>query len=192
MKTYLKIRQVQDIDNWDICGSSMVYSPREAARDTFGAPDYDTRGNQVMYLFRRFGYPIHGWDDHKSIMDFFLTTPDPDIILWCKPYGIPDMSFGFGISLALSKAAEAAEFAWRCTTPRTEEWKSTPFYQRIDRAIRSAMHELLRPVYIRDTDYNLLGRVKEDAPAFRKAAEHSPQAGYGIWRYDPIKGKMRP
>ena len=178
--------QVKDIVGWDICGGSSVYDPDDAAREILGKPERDVRGDQVMYLFRRFGYPIHGWDDYKSITGYFLTTPDPDIILWCKPYSSPDLSFGFGIS------ADLAQDAYRAAmTARGARWKSHSIYQRIDRAIRAAIHELLRPVYIRGVDYDILGRPRNDSPAINwERAEYSSQAGYGLGEFDPSVGCM--
>ena len=34
------------------------------------------------YLWRRFGPPWRGGDDHKSLVDYTLTTSEPDVFLW--------------------------------------------------------------------------------------------------------------
>lgn len=187
-KLYPTITQASDIVGWGICGSDMVYDPHDKARDIFGEPDRDCRGDQFLYLFRRFGYPMFGWDDYKSLVSYYLTTPDPQVVLWCKPYSSPWLSFGYGIHPELSETAERAELEWRRTEPRLLTWQEQPVYQRIDRAIRAAMNELFRPVPIRDTLYNILGRVRDDSPYARwKRAEFSPQAGYGLGSYDVVK-----
>lgn len=176
--------QARDLARWSICGSSSIYDPRDAVRAVFSVEEEDgddVRGAQFMYLFRRFGYPIYGWDDHKDIVSYYLTTPDPDVILWCKPYCTPDLSFGYGVSPALDKEAmQAVSANWRT-------FDKHPIHQRIDRAIRAALTELWRPVYVRDVPYNIIGRVYDDLPhGDLDAAEPSPQAGYGLGNYDPV------
>lgn len=185
---YPDIAQAKDMSGWSICGGDMVYDPHDAARAVFGEPEYDVRGEQFMYLFRRFGYPIHGWDDYKSLVSYYLTTPDAQVMLWCKPYSSPWLSFGYGAHPELYATAERAEQEWRRSEPRTIAWEQHPIYQRIDRAVRAAMNELLRPVPVRDMLYNITGRVPDDSPWARlKHAEYSPQAGYGLGLYDPVK-----
>lgn len=43
------------------------------------------RSGQVMgYLFRRFGYPIRGWDGYKELCTYLLTTPHKRLYLWAR------------------------------------------------------------------------------------------------------------
>lgn len=189
-KTHPEIAQVRDLAGWDICGGGPVYSGSDGAEVVFpDGDDGDMRAVQFMYLYRRFGYQIHGGDPHKSLADYFLSTPDPDVVLWCKPGSSLRWSFGVGISPALAEQAYIAKMQWRRSKNRNpEQWEDHPIYVRIHTAICAAMTELLRPVYIRDVDYNILGRVPGDAPYGRwNAAEHSPQSGYGLGDFDPAK-----
>jgi len=187
-QSHLTIAQATSLVDWSICGADMIYNPHSVAREVFGAPKQDCRGIQFLYLFRRFGYPIHGWDDYKSLVSYFLTTPDDQVVLWRNPSPSPWSSFGYGIHPALAREAQRAEYQWRCTDPRTVEWEGHPIYQRIDRAIQAAMNELFRPVSIRDTLYSIMGRVTDNSPhAGWDHAEYSPQAGYGLGDYDVVK-----
>lgn len=37
-----------------------------------------------MYLFRRYGYPILGWDDYKDLCNYAFSTKDEEIVVrWC-------------------------------------------------------------------------------------------------------------
>lgn len=185
---YPSVAQAVDLADWSICGSDMIYNPHGVARAVFGEPDRDCRGDQFLYLFRRFGYPIYGWDDYKSLVSYFLTTPDDQVVLWCNPCSSPWLSFGYGIHPDLAREGRCAEYQWRCTGPRVAEWEAHPIHQRIDRAIRAAMNELFRPIPIRDTFYNIMGRVLDDSPyAQWEPAERSPQAGYGMGEYDVVR-----
>jgi hypothetical protein len=42
-------------------------------------------GDVFMYLFRRFGYPKFGWDGHKRLVMYHITTPMPGVILMVEP-----------------------------------------------------------------------------------------------------------
>src|SRR2546427_5605706 len=45
------------------------------------------RGGQLFaYLFRRFGYPNSGWDDHKELVYYLLTTPMDNVFLAVRPH----------------------------------------------------------------------------------------------------------
>lgn len=183
-KTHPDMTQAVSLKGWSGRGGN-YYDTSEAATKVFAGAEGDFRAEQVMYLLRRFGYPIRGWDGYKDVIEYHLTTPDLDVALLCRPASDLRWSFGFVLSKAFGLEAEKAERKWftsRATTPI----ESLPVYQRIDSAIRAAMTELLRPVYIRDVDYNLLGRIEDSAPYARwKAAERSPQAGYGLGGFDP-------
>lgn len=178
------IEQCKNIAKWSICGSSGVYAPYEAAAQVFGDEKRDTSGAMFAYLFRRFGYPIYGWDGYKSLVSYLLTTPDPDVLLWCKPTHGMQHSFGFGLSRALEQQSQREYFA----LPRRASWEKHATYARINTAIVAAMEELKRPVFVRDVLYNVLGYVPdEDSAALPEPIEPSPQAGYGLGKFDPAK-----
>jgi hypothetical protein len=172
---------------WDICGSNMVCSSRDIVCKVFSADDCETdySGEMLMYLFRRFGYPVYGWDGHKSVVDYCLTTPDPDVMLWCKPSSRLVHSFGFGLREPFARQSGLAYSKWK-RGPRTQPWEETKIYGRIEHALIAAMSELMRPVRVRDVPYTLLGRTDDTDPVFTEEAKRSPQAGYGLGDYDPV------
>lgn len=43
-------------------------------------------GELFAYLFRRFGYPVYGWDSYKDLVKYILTTPRKDMWLRIIPY----------------------------------------------------------------------------------------------------------
>lgn len=177
------MKQAQDISGWLIQGSGGGYSPRRAAEDILPPTEVDVRGNQFMYLFRRFGFPIHGSDGHKDIASYYLTTPDKDVVLWCKPDASWFGSFGYGLSPALGAELEQTRSIWYQT--RSRPWKSHPLHFQIDLAIRAAITELLRPVFIRDVDYNITGRPPIPGLPEMEPAASSHQAGFGLGEFDP-------
>jgi hypothetical protein len=53
-------------------------------------------GELFAYLFRRFGYPVYGWDGYKALVKYVLTTPLKDMWLSIIPYpGHNDLTFSF-------------------------------------------------------------------------------------------------
>lgn len=53
-------------------------------------------GELFAYLFRRFGYPVYGWDSYKDLVKYVLTTPHKDMWLRIIPYpGSNDITFSF-------------------------------------------------------------------------------------------------
>lgn len=59
--------------------------------------DYLDYGSLFAYCFRRFGYPERGWDGRKDLVQYFLTTPHPELFLGVRPYvgGTPTISLSF-------------------------------------------------------------------------------------------------
>lgn len=66
-------------------------------------------GKLFAYLFRRFGYPNHGWDDYKELVAYYLTTPRPDMVLQIKPYvgDTSALSLRFLVETNISYSIEA-------------------------------------------------------------------------------------
>lgn len=61
-----------------------------------------------------------------------------------------------------------------------EEEKNSVKY-RVNIALFNALKELLRPVYVRDVPINILGRCEPETKlGFRKPANHSKYAGFGV------------
>lgn len=171
------IVQAPAIDGWVACKADMVCSPGRLAETVFPTdtnPLY--RGAMFAYLFRRFGYPIYGWDDYKSLVQYYLTTPDDEVVLLVDPNDSVRLSFGYGLAPRLAQAAHDAEIRSR------RSFETTPIYQQISGALIAAMRDLQRPVAVRDVLITFLGRPAADDQAL---AERSPQAGYGVGDFDP-------
>jgi hypothetical protein len=62
------------------------------------------RGNIMAYCFRRFGYPVHGWDDYKELCSWYVTTRMPGVYLSIRPSsGSP---FGFMLTMDIYEEVE--------------------------------------------------------------------------------------
>lgn len=70
-----------DMGGWSIAGGGFVF-PEDFLTDEAMKMEY---GPLFVYLFRRFGPSEWGSDEYKSIADWFLTTPNPRVVLWVKP-----------------------------------------------------------------------------------------------------------
>ena len=65
------------------------------------------------YLWRRFGPPFLGSDDHKDLCGYVLTTNDPGVLLWITPSGSNlALAIGYLASKGISKEHEAPRMAW--------------------------------------------------------------------------------
>lgn len=185
-----EMRQAPEAFDWSTCRSDGICHPSNIALEVLGEPGHSVRGDMFVYLFRRFGYPIVGWDDAKSVVWYALTTPDPDVLLTVDPASRVWLSFGYGLSPAIEDAAHDAYFDWRNADPRPGEWEEYPIYLRIQAALEASLRELLRPVLLRSTALDLFG-VKTDAQLaewpYESYAKRSPQAGYGLGDFDPVK-----
>lgn len=82
-------------DNLHGFGMSRELETGEIAERLFG--DEYSSGNAFLYLFRRFGYPISGWDEYKGAADYVLTTPMDGIYLWAMIKAGDHASYSFGI-----------------------------------------------------------------------------------------------
>lgn len=57
-----------------------VLWPETLANEVFGR--HLNSGQVFLYLFRRFGYPVYGWDGYKEVVQYFLTTPMRGVYLF--------------------------------------------------------------------------------------------------------------
>ena len=119
------------------------------------------------YLWRRFGPPFYGSDDYKEILQYILTTDDPDVWLTVYPGG---SGLRHGVGYLATPALRRRAFA------------EPDMATRIQDAIRGAMRELLRPVGVRDTMINLFGRLLDDCYDYGDVADRSAYAGYPVPR----------
>lgn len=59
-----------------------IFWLEEDAKEILGELNY---GEAFAYLFRRFGYPLFGWDGHKTLVNYYLTTPMDGVVLIVEP-----------------------------------------------------------------------------------------------------------
>lgn len=77
------------------------------------------QGALFTYLFRRFGYPNAGWDDHKELACYLLTTTRPDMLMRIVPYAGGDSAISIRFVVPMEVAAPARDWplrarrAWR-------------------------------------------------------------------------------
>ncbi len=65
-------------------GGDDIFDGPSLALEAWGdrADDDNSALLAMAYVWRRFGPPWHGGDDHKSLVDYTLTTEDPHVFLW--------------------------------------------------------------------------------------------------------------
>lgn len=158
----------EDIRKWNIAGGGFVFL-EDVLSEEAQKLEY---GPLFVYMFRRFGPTEWGGDNHKSIADWFLTTPNPNVVLWVKPsvHG-GDYSFGYGVH------------ADRFDNRRDEKQK-----QEVTEALHAAVEDLKTPVAVRDAYINAWGDVPdEDLPMIGEgddaevdAVPFFKYAGYGV------------
>lgn len=89
-------------------------------------------GALTAYLFRRFGYPLRGWDGYKQLIRYLLTTPLPSMFLEVVPSisGDPELTFRFYVQDGVFKQVEAynlrASRAWLERAYDFQEAKGLP------------------------------------------------------------------
>lgn len=112
------ITQVPDLTGWNICGNSSHYTPAPLITELFPqtTPVADWRAGQFLYLFRRFGFPIHGSDPYKHLASYFLTTADADVAVWCRLSASWTNAFGYALSPAYAPVVDNAMQDWHHTS----------------------------------------------------------------------------
>lgn len=95
-KPIFQCRMLPDITGWSIAGGGIVRSHGDRAGNILKGANYATL---LAYMWRRFGPPEYGWDDHKELVCYYLTTPVAGIGfgLSCSPSFPP-----CGVSYAIS------------------------------------------------------------------------------------------
>ena len=145
------------------------------------------------YLFRRFGYPNSGWDDHKDLTRYVLTTPMDNVFLEVRPYLGGDyrhrqnndaitvsLMFGYCMSQELEQQY-LEELYYRKPRISQQEREASALHQQYIKAFTATIRDLQRPVFVRDIPINCYGRIAiseiDDLP---EQAELPLEAGYGI------------
>ena len=142
---------------WNGAMGGLVW-PGQLVIEALGNAEY---GPLFTYMFRRFGMPEWGSDDYKEIAQWYITTPDENVVLNVvpKPSGVK-LSFGYQVKRAVYN-----------------DYRNPEQIRTIEDALKTAMRDLLTPVSVRDIFVNALGIVKnpgeEEAPIFK-------WAGYGV------------
>lgn len=77
-----KIKQVTKFDGEYTGAMSGFIDLKESAEQILGKVH---PGNVFIYMFRRFGYPISGWDDQKTLVKYNITTPMDGVVLTVSP-----------------------------------------------------------------------------------------------------------
>lgn len=156
-----------------------IFDPGSAASDILG----DVRGGQLFaYLFRRFGYSNSGWDEHKELTYYLLTTPMDTVFLSVCPYMAGDYRCAYSdrtrhmFGYCISQEIEEQFY----TIPASKH-RESELYQHVSKALEDAIRDLIRPVFIRDIAINCYGRVPdEELDVLPRETERCNEAGYGI------------
>ena len=163
-----------------------------------------TVGNIMAYGFRRFGYPVNGWDDYKQLCQWIVRTPMEGVFLTMQPANI--LPFGYLLKTPLAEELDAFQFKNRKLNrfghnPLNKEAPDPPYWdvlpitsleRQVNEALRRTIIDMKRPVSIRDWQIDLMGQCSGEG--FREFEEDdddygemvrddfapaSPTAGYG-------------
>lgn len=136
--------------------------PGKFATDILPSGDY---ASLFVYMFRRFGISEYGSDPYKEIACWFITTPDPAVVLMVspRPSGLR-YSFGYEINSNiyddLSRDIESIK--------------------KVESALKEAMKDLLTPTNVRDVFINAVGEVNDDDIGGAKTCSYFKWAGFGV------------
>jgi len=103
-------------------------------------------GRLFTYMYRRFGWPEYGSDPYKEIANWFITTPDPAVVLLVTPK--PS-----GARYSFSHGLNGDVFT---------DWRSDELRERAIKALGATVLDLLTPTNVRDAYFNAMGRVPEE------------------------------
>lgn len=106
-KYFPSIRQARSIGRVTGAGAGW-FDPTKIAEQLYGNAwkPYQMKAEAMLYLFRRFGYPIGGWDEYKQGCSYTLTTPMKGVYLTS---GLG--SFGYLLSESLDKRVRQERYA---------------------------------------------------------------------------------
>jgi len=142
------MKQIESLAGYTGAKGDSYFWMDELAKEVFGDNAKTCEGLIAFaYLYRRFGPPTHGCDDHKEIAAYYLTTDIEGLVLFFTCSASPiKLCFGYmrnsGVLYKLP--------------PRGSE-DPNPFQLECRKALMDAMRELLEPVWVRDLPINILG-----------------------------------
>jgi hypothetical protein len=135
-------------------------------------------GLTLMYLIRRFGFPLHGCDEYKEIAQWKLTTAHEGIILIVSPK--PNrVHFGYSAYKSLRGSLYSSD--------DTEKLKAQELF--LQHLLDAATDLINKPISVRDTWFNpiatgdhlLDGHIpKNDDDDFINVAERHVLSGHGL------------
>lgn len=142
--------------------AGLLDCPGDLAKEIYG--ERWNYGAAFAYLYRRFGPPINGCDQYKSLCMYVLTTPMDGLGLWIDPVKWVHCSFGYLHDAAIEQKLfeERLEFVERVEKGAWPSDRQSPVRGPITDALEATMKELLRPVNIRDWFINILGPIKDE------------------------------
>lgn len=108
------IEQVKQFDGKYTGAMGGLFDLNEPAKQILGELD---AGHVFIYMFRRFGYPRHGWDNQKEVVKYYLTTSMDGVVLVVHPDVTGAGTFGYLLSEDMDKLSYAEEIA-----PYNEWW----------------------------------------------------------------------
>lgn len=86
------VQQVTTFDG-DYTGEMAgIFDIDEPAKQILG----ESKPSDVFaYMFRRFGYPRFGWDDYKTLIQYYITTEMDGVVLMVRPAFAGGGTFGY-------------------------------------------------------------------------------------------------
>lgn len=150
-------------------GYSLMFPIKEICNEIDPPLNNLDAGSAFMYLYRRFGFPNIGSDDHKHVCAYVIP---------CEVKNTVIILYIHGGSCGISWTGTEEPYRHYHDDERDTRQSSqkTEFMEQCHEAVRKVLNDLLRPVYVRDTPIWIFGKEGPDLPA----AEHSKTAGYGL------------
>lgn len=154
------MKQLDDIP-WDEmfgCKATSHFDGSSLAEEAWGDHAESPSLIGFAYLWRRFGPPWRGSDDYKSLVNYYLSTEDPDVALWIT---ISGSSFALSVGGVWNKGLETEihkpEAEWEerfqdwwldVKHPEIKAWEETPENRKTasdvywnDRSNQTVIHE---------------------------------------------------
>jgi hypothetical protein len=148
----------EDLDLWEIAGGGFVSRSEFVTEEAVQMP-----GPMLfMYLFRRFGPSEWGSDDHKEVACWYLTTPNPDVVLMVSPRPSGGKySFGYGVNC-----------------DKYDNRRDPQQQAEVVSALQAAISDLKSPVGLDDEAINAYGWAEYDWP---EGSDVDPRLPYFKW-----------
>lgn len=100
-ETMNQIQQVTNFDGEYTGAMAGTFDLDEPAKQILGEPK---PSDVFAYMFRRFGYPRFGWDDYKTLVQYYITTGLDGVVLMVRPAFAGGETFGYVLRKDIDKA----------------------------------------------------------------------------------------